>query len=276
MGIALMNLVNTKLVDASAVSPLDRESPLPLYVQVKRTLQSRIMSWPADNDRFYTDQELCELFAVSRATVRQALAELEAEGLLRRRQGFGTFVNRTKIEETFAVSSDFADQWALSGRALSVAEVNVERRICPAPFDTMLELSPDTEVVCIERLRLAGGLRIATDRRYIPLAFAKGIPRREFNKVSLLEVLGRTLQLERGDAQIEAALAGEVHAERLHILPADPVLVRHLVYWSTEGVPVMAGVSIYRADQVRYKLSTPIALSGAATASEIHLRAVAA
>ena len=259
-----------------SVSPLDRQSPLPLYEQVKRTLQSQILSWPADDDRFYTDQELCARFSVSRATVRQALAELEAEGLLRRRQGFGTFVVRSKIVETFAASSDFTDQWALSGRALSVADVTVERRRCPPPFDAMLEVAPDTEVVCIERLRLSGGLRIAADRRFIPSSVAKGIPRREFNKVSLLDVLGRALPLQRGDAQIEAALAGDEHAERLRMLPTDPVLVRHLVYWSTDGLPVMAGVSIYRADQVRYKLSTPIAIGGATTAAEMRLRAVAA
>jgi DNA-binding GntR family transcriptional regulator len=39
---------------------------------VKRALQVKLMSWPAENDRFYTDEELRRIFGVSRATVRQA------------------------------------------------------------------------------------------------------------------------------------------------------------------------------------------------------------
>src|SRR4051794_1129490 len=110
---------------------LNRDSPLPLYAQVKRALQVKLMSWPAENDRFYTDEELQRIFGVSRATVRQALTELEEEGLVRRRQGFGTFVNRDKIEESFAARNDFSSQWAQSGRSLHVANLNVTRRPCP-------------------------------------------------------------------------------------------------------------------------------------------------
>ena len=73
-------------------STINRDSPLPLYAQVKRTLQAKLMSWPAEDDRFYTDQELQRIFGVSRATVRQALTELEDEGLVSRRRGW----SRTK------------------------------------------------------------------------------------------------------------------------------------------------------------------------------------
>ena len=71
---------------------LDPESPLSLYHQLTRVLISRIRSgeWKVD-ERMPTERELCELFGVSRITVRQALEELEREGWIVRRQGKGTF-----------------------------------------------------------------------------------------------------------------------------------------------------------------------------------------
>lgn len=241
---------------------VDRESPLPLYAQVKRRLQGRILAWPADNDRFHTDEELCELFKVSRATVRKALSELEHEGLLQRRQGFGTFVNRQKIEESFSAQANFSDQWAEAGRSLTVDLRQLELRPCPEEFASALGLPGGSEVLFLERFRVAGAMRIAWDRRYIPADVARGIARREFGKVSLLAVLGRKVEFDRGETQIESALAGDEYAERLHLLPNDPVLVRHMTYFSVEQQAVMAGVSVYRADQVRYKFSIPMRATG--------------
>jgi len=71
-------------------------------------------------------------------------------------------------------------------------------------------------------------------------------------------VLASKVEFDRGESQIEAGLAGEEHAERLELLPQDPVLIRHLTYFATDGRPVLAGVSVYRADQVRYKLTAPM------------------
>lgn len=242
---------------------LDRTSPLPLYAQVKRRLQQLILSWPAADDRFHSDHELVAQFGVSRATIRQALAALEAEGLLRRVQGFGTFVNRHKIEESFTPKMDFLDQWARSGRSLRVEVLAIDEAPCPQPFAGQLGIEPGAACTLIERFRLSGGLRIAFDRRFIPPAIARRVGRRALKMVSLLDALATVVALDRGENRIEAALAGEDIAERLELLPQDPVLIRHLVYYSKAEEPVMAGVSTYRADQVRYSLTVPMSVEPA-------------
>lgn len=258
-----------------SMSPtIDRESPLPLYAQIKRSLQAKLMSWPAENDRFYTDHELQRIFGVSRATVRQALTELEVEGLVRRRRGFGTFVNRDKIEESFAARSDFSGQWAQSGRSLRVANLKVERTSCPAHFAKALGLPPGTEVLSMERLRLSAELRVAWDLRYIPLAIAGEIALKEFENVSLLQVLRHQVVIERADTQIEAALADEEYAERLNIHPAAPVLVREMTYFAAGGAPAFTGISVYRADQVRYKFSGPLETDGDIGRSDVRVKVV--
>ena len=251
---------------------LDRDSPLPLYAQIKRQLRAAIRSWPQDDDRFHTEQALCGIYGVSRATIRQAVAELEEEGLLRRRQGSGTRVVRPKIDESFTPLTSFSQQWARSGRSLKVEMLRLERGVpCPLPFADMLGLPVGAPTTQIERYRLAGTLRIVWDTRCIPESVAAGIPRRDFTKVSLLDALARKVEFDRGESQLEAMLAGEEHAERLDLLPQDPVLMRHLTYFATDGRPVMAGVSVYRADQVRYTLTAPMRGPGADLKPELRL-----
>jgi len=76
------------------VTDIDRDSPVPIYHQLKSLILEQIESglWRS-GDRIPTEQELCRLYAISRAPVRQALSELAREGVLTRSPGRGTFVN---------------------------------------------------------------------------------------------------------------------------------------------------------------------------------------
>ena len=56
--------------------PLDRSSPLPLYAQIKQRLMGLILRWDQPDRRFFSDEQLCELFCVSRDTVRQARSRI--------------------------------------------------------------------------------------------------------------------------------------------------------------------------------------------------------
>ena len=73
----------------------------PLHLQIHQRLQQRILSgeWgfgvmlPSEN-------VLCGEFGVARGTIRQVLAELEKEGLIRRERGRGTFITHLPRTET--------------------------------------------------------------------------------------------------------------------------------------------------------------------------------
>lgn len=72
---------------------IDRKSPIPIYHQLKTMIQGQIESgmW-SPGDRLPTEQELCQMYNISRSPVRQAFKELEYEGAVLRRPGLGTFV----------------------------------------------------------------------------------------------------------------------------------------------------------------------------------------
>lgn len=64
----------------------------PRYRQLADDLRGEILSGAMPVDAFPTESVLCGRFAVSRFTVREALRQLQAEGLIRRRRGSGTVV----------------------------------------------------------------------------------------------------------------------------------------------------------------------------------------
>ena len=76
------------------LADIDRNSPVPLYHQLKTLIQERITSgqW-GPGDRIPTEKELCQRYGISRSPVRQALNQLALEGTLIRRPGVGTFVD---------------------------------------------------------------------------------------------------------------------------------------------------------------------------------------
>ena len=75
------------------------DSRLPIYVQIRTYIYDRIKSgeWKP-GDQIPSERDLSSQFGVSRVTIRQALANLEDEDLVRRAQGQGTFVSTPKIE----------------------------------------------------------------------------------------------------------------------------------------------------------------------------------
>jgi multiple sugar transport system substrate-binding protein len=77
---------------------IDRNSPIPIYHQLKTIIRENITSgvW-RPGDSIPTEHELCQLYHISRSPVRQALSELAREGILVRRPGRGTFVHEQAI-----------------------------------------------------------------------------------------------------------------------------------------------------------------------------------
>ncbi len=76
------------------MSEINKNIPIPLYYQLKQVIKGKIERGEfKPGDRLPTEHELCEMFSISNAPVRQALTELAYEGIIYRRPGLGTFVS---------------------------------------------------------------------------------------------------------------------------------------------------------------------------------------
>lgn len=242
--------------DAGGWEALDRSSPLPLYAQIRRRLLALVATWSEPDRRFYGDEELCERFGVSRMTVRQAIGELVEEGLLERRKGLGTFVVRTKHEERPLAS--FFEPAAIEGAGAAITLLALrDGRTGEAPAAL-----GSGRFRYLARLRSSRRIAVAVDHRYLPLPLFAALDRAQAETQSLVEYLKARVALDRVDMRLEAVPCGTEEARSLNLIPGDPVLVRHLLYFDKAENVVMAGRSVYRGDLMRYAFSVP--LDGAA------------
>src|SRR5690606_3358167 len=127
---------------------------MPLYHQVEVAIRERISSgaW-APGTQIPTEDQLCEQFRVSRVTIRHALRNLVAQGLLERERGRGTFVRDTTLTAGARGLTSFSAEMEALGlkpgaRTLSATVMPASPEVAGA-----LELLEGERVVAIRRLR---------------------------------------------------------------------------------------------------------------------------
>lgn len=166
---------------------LDRRSPLPLWAQLVDDLRRRVAA-NEFGERFPTDAELSQSYSVSRHTVREAVRHLEADSLIVRRRGHTTTLQpmlEQPLHSLYSLSSSL--------RAQGVAEASVvrvrDRRSATAEAASELGLPPGSEVVYIERVRLADDEPMAWDRSFLPAGAAAALLEVDLSGGGLYEAL---------------------------------------------------------------------------------------
>lgn len=243
---------------------IDRTSPLPFYHQLKQILLTDLRERAlAPGTRLPGDHELCATYDVSRTVVRQALAELETEGVIERVKGRGTFVAPEKTAEHLVQSlTGLYEDVAARGSHLR----SVVRRLEVVPADAQvaaqLELEPGAEVIVIERLRFVDDEPWVLATAFLPRSVAPGLTADDLSDQSLYALLESAygVVLTHGRRGVEAALAGDALAEALDVSPGDAVLVLRSLAFAGER-PVEMFVAYHRGDRSRFEVilnrSTP-------------------
>lgn len=237
---------------------IDRSSPLPFYHQLKQLILADIAEKRLQpGDRLPGDHGLCELYEVSRTVVRQALSELEVEGVITRSKGRGTFVAPTPAAEgLIAGLTGLYEDVAARGLLLR-SDV---KKIGVVPADdaqaSALQIPVGEPVVHIERLRFVEGEAWVFAVTDVPRWVAPGLEDEDLTDASLYRVLerGYGVHLVRGRRSVEASLAGVRLAQLLGIRRSDPLMVLRSVSVDGQGRPVESFVAFHRGDRSRFEV----------------------
>jgi GntR family transcriptional regulator len=204
---------------------IDRSSALPYYHQLKQILVQEIARRELQpGDLLPGDNALCETYDVSRTVVRQALTELEFEGVIERRKGKGTFVARPKTAEGLVQSLTglFEDVAARGGHLRSQV-----RTLAVVPADDQvaaeLQIEPDDPVVLLERLRFVEDQPWVLTVTHLPHALVPGLEHEDLTDRSLYAVLEESygVRLAHGRRSVEASAAPQPLAGALGICLAS-------------------------------------------------------
>jgi len=232
--------------------------PMPLYQQLKQRLRDEIARGDyKPGDQLPAEPELIQQFGVSRITVRQALSDLAAEGLVVRRHGKGTFVAERRIQHDLVQLTDFVEDMELAGLAPSSRVMEFTREVAPAPVAAALALPVGSVVVRVVRLSLANGEPIACDTAWLPLRYGALLSESDLSAETILRVLEErfAIPIERGSFSFTAAAASPLCAQALNIAPGTPLLVIERVSYTRNDEPVYMQRRYYRTDRVQYRVT---------------------
>jgi GntR family transcriptional regulator len=233
---------------------LDRNSAIPLYVQLTDLIRDKITSgeWVPDQ-KIPSENEFNTLFGISRMTARQVLARLVDEGLLFRVQGKGTFVSHRKISTRSPSYMGIREQleqkgYATSTEILSEALVEADARVARE-----LGLEEGTPVYAIRRLRRVDDTPISLHESYVPEALAPGIIDRDLATQQLCTVLelDYSLQMAKVTETLETAAANKSEAKLFGNRVGTPLLLLEQRISSPLGVAFEFSRIHFRGDMIR-------------------------
>ncbi|WP_375426129.1 GntR family transcriptional regulator [uncultured Friedmanniella sp.] len=241
---------------------IDRSSPLPFYHQLKQILLADLRERQlAPGDRLPGDHDLCAAYDVSRTVVRQALAELETEGVIERVKGRGTFVAPEKTPEHLVQSlTGLYEDVAARGSHLRSEVRRLEQVPADEQIAAQLGLPPGAPVVVLERLRLVDDEPWVLATTYLPADLAPGLLTADLADQSLYALLEHRygVVLTHGRRGVEAAVASDDLASALAIPPGAPVLVLRSTSYgnASDGAPrpVEVFVAYHRGDRSRFEV----------------------
>ncbi|MEU9774750.1 GntR family transcriptional regulator [Streptomyces sp. NPDC047968] len=224
--------------------------PEPKYWHLKTVLAEALDSEFAVGEILPNERDLAARFGVARATLRQALEQLELEGRLQRRRGVGTTVAPPRMGVDVS-SSETA--WPGTGPE-SWQPTECTAAAPPAAVARLLEIGPDAQTHVVRRVRTSHGQSLAAELLHVPAASVPGLtgidaPSGPALARTVLRELAR-LPLDGQDRSVELGSAGAVDAKELDRLPGAPVLVVTTRYFSG-GRTAAVSLATYRADTCR-------------------------
>ena len=169
------------------------DSYIPYYIQLIEALKAKISrgEWKP-GDKIPSEPELCVYYGVSRTVVRQALREIELDGLILRKKGKGTFIAEPKINESLVEKlTGFYQDMLERGHRTVTQVLKHEIEPCTAKIARDLHIAPGTSVFCIERLRFVDGVPIVLVTTYIPVSLCPQLADQDLSNQSLYQILER-------------------------------------------------------------------------------------
>lgn len=241
-----------------------RANPRPLYAQASAMLKELLHSGNyMPGARLPSEHALSEQLGISRPTLREALHQLEEEGVIVRRHGVGTFVAQPQpvIEAGLEVLESLERLAERSGLHTKMGEVVIEERLATTRESKGLGSAAPVPVTVIERVILAEGQRIAHLIDVVPQSHLRRSDLGADFNGSVLEhflACGRPA-LSHSRTELCAEAADNESARALHIQRGAPLLKLEAQLFATDGQIVDYSISHFIPGRFRFHVVRRVA-----------------
>ncbi|MFE7244244.1 GntR family transcriptional regulator [Streptomyces sp. NPDC057580] len=246
------------------------DDALPLYAQVAARLWADVSAGGARaGDRLPSERTLATRYGVSRVTMRAALTDLAARGMVESAAARGWFVAQPTAFSAPSGAPDvpgtgartvegFADYAAKHGLTTRSRVLQSTVRPATVAEAETLRVGPGTALFEMRRLRFLDDLVVVVEHNRVPLTLCPALTETDFTEASLYATLrsAEPVQLPRvADYSVEARQPDTTERELLEITDATPVLVAHQLAFNQDGRPLELTLAVYRGDRYHFRAS---------------------
>ena len=250
-----MAVINDEPMTVSAGAELSRGEGISAWRQIADEIEREIASGQLrPQTQLPTEATLAQRFGVNRHTVRRALADLAAKGLVRATRGSGTFVEARPLAYPIGERTRFSEIVSRAGRE-SHGELIASREMAAADYvAAALGIGSGSPVLELTTVHRADGTPISTSIAWFPLPrfagfaeayAAQGSITRAFAQFGVSDYL-------RASTRITARAATADEVARLELAPGRVVLLSDSVNSDPEGSPIQVTRAVFAADRVEF------------------------
>ena len=233
---------------------VDETNPIPKYLQISAWLKELIHTgrYQAD-EKLPSEVELSKMCGVNRNTLRQAIGELTAAGLLRKEKGTGTFVSspstnglRHKLERI----SSFRDMLGQSGIKARTSVISKRIENADDYVAGHLFLGASKKVISIRRVRAGNGIPYIYEESYLPADLFEGILELDLTG-SMYDLISKHFRLElaRSKQTVSAVNLISAIAKILKVPVNSAAIFAESITFDEKSMPLELLYSYYRGDK---------------------------
>lgn len=233
---------------------IDPDNPIPKYLQISAWIKDLIESGRYEKGATLPSEvELARICQVNRNTLRQAVSELTAAGILRKEQGRGTFVcaeTPQAIKHKLKSISSFSDDLRELGIREKTRIVKKGAEEAKEEVARKLIISPNGKVVAVRRLRTGDGVPLIYEESFLPYHAFKAILSLDLTG-SMYQIMNErfNVTLARSEQTIRAVnLKGRI-ASYLNVPENSAAFFMESLTYDDNNVPVELLYSYYRGDK---------------------------
>ncbi|GLI04781.1 GntR family transcriptional regulator [Paenibacillus tyrfis] len=236
------------------MSRLEQDNVVPMYIQLKQIIKDELASGKLKpGQKLPTEFELCEMYSISRRTVRSAINELIEEGLLTRKQGKGTFISSNKIERELGPILGFSEICKMNGLAASSEVIEQKRIEASSSLATAMGVPVHSEIVSIKRVMMADNVPVMMDFTYLPPQYMSLLDEDLTNK-SLYATLRDQFHvvLNRTRRSIQIVFADAFQSKHLKVKKGYPLLMIQGPVYSPDMKVIHYGDQYIVGDKIKF------------------------
>lgn len=235
---------------------INKYGAMPLYNQLTEEIIQKIQAgeFPV-NSRLPSERELCNMYEVSRTTVRQAMQELERRGHIVCIHGKGNFVTEPMMSQQLLTIYSFSEEMKKIGKIPSTKLIKDEIILCDADIARELQLRPGELVYKIERVRFADKRPVMYVITYLPANRFPGFDGSKLAKGSLYSIMANDYRLCLTEVRESMQAVPLQHREASFLETKSGAPAMRIYRKSFEGTRLVEyAIGIMRSDSFKYEV----------------------